>query len=255
MNAENMTYIHGNVYQVKVSDLCSNPNQARKHFGRTAMSELKESIAEYGLIHPITFTKVGDTLQLVSGERRLRAVKSLENGVIEAKYVDRDQLAIALAENLQREDLNAMEKAELIHQLRNDGKNLSQISKTIGKSVSSVSEMLSLNRLPEDIKSTCRTSDKYILTRLVQIAKASNFDEMRSQFKRYQKELAIGSRANKPKIDRAFLPEVMSQLNRAMTKIQSVEVDSMSKEDLCDFLTKLNEAEQIICRKANEIQL
>jgi ParB family chromosome partitioning protein len=254
-NTINTVHIPGSIYDITVADVNPNSDQPRKYFGREAMRELKESIADLGLINAVTFTKIEGHLQLVTGERRLRAVKALGLENIRAMYVDKNQLAITLAENFQREDLNPIEKAELLHKLKEHGYSQQKICALIKKSAASVSELLSLNRLPDDIKSVCRTSNKYVMTRLIKIAKAPDINTMRKQFKEYQKELNGGNRKSESKINQNRIQEVMVLLNRTSTKTQGIDIDSLSKEDACILLMKLNEVEQVICKKANEIRI
>jgi len=105
----------GNVAMISISSIEANPWQPRSEFEQTALNELTESIRVHGVIQPITVRKMGyDRYQLISGERRTRA--SLQAGLTEIPAFirvanDQDMLEMALIENIQRSDLNAIEVA------------------------------------------------------------------------------------------------------------------------------------------------
>ncbi|NBU02872.1 MAG: ParB/RepB/Spo0J family partition protein, partial [Bacteroidetes bacterium] len=105
----------GNVAMIAISSIEANPWQPRSEFEQTALNELTESIRVHGVIQPITVRKMGyDRYQLISGERRTRA--SLQAGLTEIPAFirianDQDMLEMALIENIQRSDLNAIEVA------------------------------------------------------------------------------------------------------------------------------------------------
>ncbi|NTV06888.1 MAG: ParB/RepB/Spo0J family partition protein, partial [Chlorobiaceae bacterium] len=105
----------GSIGSLPVEKIHPNPFQPRKEFDATALEELKNSIIENGVIQPVTVCRDGEGYQLISGERRLRAVtlagfKFIPAYVIEA-HDDSSKLELALIENIQREDLNAIEVA------------------------------------------------------------------------------------------------------------------------------------------------
>jgi len=165
---------------------------------------------------------------------------------IQAKYVDRNVEAISLAENFQREDLTPLEKAELILLLRTQhNATLAQISEYIGKSVSSVSELHSLNHLPEDIKHECRNSNNYVLTRLVQIAKTPGLKAKRQLFRTYQLELSGERYRREPRRDQNAISKLFTQLDRLKTDLLKVKTDQMSNKDISMLCDKINTIEQI----------
>jgi len=153
--------IEGENSQVKKIDLKliePNPYQPRKIFNQEELDELTQSIKEHGLIQPIIVRKAESDsgYQIVAGERRYRASKSLKLKEIEAIITDIDEqqmMEIALIENLQRKDLNPIEEAEAYQQLI-DTFNLvqAQLAKRVGKSRSSIANSLRLLKLPDEIK-------------------------------------------------------------------------------------------------------
>ena len=145
------------VTQVDVSSIFANPNQPRKVFDETALTELAASIAKHGVIMPIIVNKSGDRYMIIAGERRFRASKiaGLDKvPVIIKTYNERQIKEISLIENLQREDLNPIEAATAMRSLMNDY-DLTQedLADRIGKSRSAIANTLRLLTLsPEVIK-------------------------------------------------------------------------------------------------------
>lgn len=146
---------------VPVTNIRANPNQPRKDFDELRLQELSDSISQHGLIQPVTVRHLGHAkFELISGERRLRATKMAGLETIPA-YVreasDNDSIALALIENVQREDLNAIEVA-LGYQQLIDECSLTQeeVAKKVGKNRSTVTNMLRLLNLPAFIQAALK---------------------------------------------------------------------------------------------------
>jgi ParB family chromosome partitioning protein len=185
------TYEKGKLYDIPVSDLHADPNQPRKYKDKLEMAALKESIERDGLLQPVLFRQDEEgNLFIVSGERRFEAAKELEKETIQAMYTDGDPMELALIENLVREDLNVIDKAEALNRLmkENEYKN-TDLAKMFGKSDTNISEILSLNNLHENIKNECRKSNRYALRRLKSIAVTNNKQEQLGQFRKYKEQL------------------------------------------------------------------
>lgn len=150
----------GSISEVSISDIETNPYQPRKEFDQVALNELSESIKVQGLIQPITVRKNGNKYQLISGERRLRASKLAGLTQIPA-YVrsadDQQMLEMALIENIQRENLNAIEVA-LSFQMMIEECSLKpeQLGERVGKNRTTVSNYLRLLKLPPVIQASIR---------------------------------------------------------------------------------------------------
>lgn len=151
----------GSVNEIKVAEIQVNPFQPRTEFDEQALKELSESIKLQGLIQPITVRRVNaNSYQLISGERRLRASK-LAGLVTIPAYVrtanDQQMLEMALIENIQRENLNAIEVA-LSFQRMIDECNLKQeeLGDRVSKNRSTVTNYLRLLKLPPAIQSSIR---------------------------------------------------------------------------------------------------
>lgn len=144
------------VSQVPINDLVPSPLQPRKHFAEGSLDELRQSIDQLGIIQPLIIRRVDGQMELIAGERRWRASKllGLETvPVIERPSSDREVLEMALIENLQRQDLNAIEEAEGYVRLAKDfGLKQDIIAKRVGKSRASVANSMRLLDLQPSIQ-------------------------------------------------------------------------------------------------------
>ena len=147
----------GSISKIKLNLIHPNPNQPRKYFDEVALEELTASISEKGLISPLTVREVKSGYELIAGERRWRALKYLKKRTVPAYVLntknESDVMEMALIENLQREDLNAVEEAEA-YDILNKKYNLSHeaIAKAVGKKRVTISNALRLLKLPFDIR-------------------------------------------------------------------------------------------------------
>ena len=145
----------GQLYNLELSKLVPNPDQPRKVFSEDEIKNLADSINDKGLLQPILVKELEEgQIIIVSGERRFRAHLFLERETIPAWFTTGDAEELALVENLVREDLSAMETAEALKKLadRFGDKNHGELGKIIGKAPNTVSEILSLNGLSENIR-------------------------------------------------------------------------------------------------------
>ncbi|MBB6731713.1 ParB/RepB/Spo0J family partition protein [Cohnella zeiphila] len=144
------------VVEIPLAQLRANPYQPRKTFDDEAIKELAESIREHGVIQPIVVRTALRGFEIIAGERRFRASQLLGRPTIPAvvrSYSDQQVMEIALIENVQREDLNAIEIA-IAYQAIMDQFSLTQeeLSLKVGKSRSHIANFLRLLMLPEEIK-------------------------------------------------------------------------------------------------------
>ncbi|QAY67501.1 ParB/RepB/Spo0J family partition protein [Paenibacillus protaetiae] len=144
------------VVEIPLSELRPNPYQPRKHFEDNSIKELAESIKQHGVIQPIIVRTVLKGYEIIAGERRFRASQLIGNATIPAvvrSFSDQQVMEIALIENLQREDLNAIEVA-IAYQSLMDKFNLTQeeLSLKVGKSRSHIANFIRLLSLPAEIK-------------------------------------------------------------------------------------------------------
>ncbi len=144
------------IVEVKVSELRSNPYQPRQTFDQEKLVELANSIKEYGVIEPIIVTKSIKGYEIVAGERRKKACELIGKETIPAiikDFSDNEMMEIALLENIQRENLTAIEEAEAYSNLIKT-LNITQeaLAEKLGKSRVYVTNILGLLRLPEGVK-------------------------------------------------------------------------------------------------------
>jgi len=151
------------IINIPLEIICPNPNQPRKTFDSASISELAESIAEYGVIQPITVRKELRGYEIVAGERRYRACKSIGLPTIPAIVISADNnksAILALLENLQREDLCFFEIAEAYQNLlREQGMTQDELAKKVGKSQSTIANKLRLLKLSPHVKKLVREAE------------------------------------------------------------------------------------------------
>jgi ParB family chromosome partitioning protein len=150
-----------------------NPNQPRQVMGD--LSELIASIGEKGIIEPLVVRQRGDRFQIIAGERRYQA--SVQAGMRELPVVirevdDTEVIELALIENLQRKDLTPFEESEALHGLADRcGYTHEDLARRLGKSRSSVTESLSLNSMPAEVRNLCRLADISAKSLLLQVVR------------------------------------------------------------------------------------
>lgn len=150
------TTIQTNVVDIDVDEIVSNPYQPRTVFDDHAIEELAKTIHTHGVIQPIVVRRKGDGYELIAGERRLRAVKSLEWSTIPAivrEMNDAQTASAALIENLQREGLTPIEEAVAYQQLLElHGLTQESLAQRLGKGQSTIANKLRLLHLPNDVQ-------------------------------------------------------------------------------------------------------
>lgn len=144
------------VKELLITDIVANKYQPRNEFNEEALEELAESINQYGLLQPVIVRKVLNGYELIAGERRWRAAQ--KNGAktipaIVREYSDIETTEIALIENLQRENLNAIEEAGAYQRLVNEfGLTQEELAKKIGRGQSHIANFIRLLNLPEIVQ-------------------------------------------------------------------------------------------------------
>jgi ParB family chromosome partitioning protein len=145
------------VLQIPIEMVGANPFQPRTRFNESALQELTDSIKANGIIQPVILRRVAtDGYELVAGERRLRAAKLAGLDAVPAivrEVDDRRMMELALIENIQREDLNAIDEAKAFHALiQSVGLTHDEISERVGKQRSSITNSLRLLGLPPEVQ-------------------------------------------------------------------------------------------------------
>jgi ParB family transcriptional regulator, chromosome partitioning protein len=251
-----------------LSQIRPNPFQPREDFDLEAMEELVQSIREKGIIQPILVRPKGEFYELIAGERRLRAAKTLEIKEIPAIIKDandQDSLEIALIENIQRKELNPIEEARA-YQYLIDKFSLTQdeVSEVLGKARASVANILRLLKLPSEIQEEIKNgrisfahgrtlleiADINLQRRLVQdiIAKSLSVRELESIIKTSRPRLTTAKIRVKINTNDPYTKILEEELQRALsTKVRiskkkkrgNIVVEFYSQEDLERIVHKI----------------
>lgn len=175
---------------VPIEDIDPNPNQPRHSMGD--LSELIASIREKGVLEPILVRPVDHRFQIIAGERRYRA--AMDAGLGEIPCVIRDcsdaeTMEIALIENLQRKDLSPFEEADGLKALAEQyGYTHESMAERLGKSRTSITEVLSLTSMPEPVRQICRLADISSKSLLLQVVRQGDTHKMVAFIERVQRE-------------------------------------------------------------------
>tara|TARA_B100000131_G_scaffold244092_1_gene236801 strand:- start:1790 stop:2659 length:870 start_codon:yes stop_codon:yes gene_type:complete len=150
------------VTDIAINNISPNTQQPRRNFDKIAMDELTKSIEEKGVITPITVRKVKNRYEIIAGERRWRAAKLAKKRKLPAYVItvknEAEIMEIALIENIQRQDLNAMEESEAYSVLNSKfGLSHEKIAKAVGKKRVTISNSLRLLKLPLEIRKSLRS--------------------------------------------------------------------------------------------------
>jgi len=165
---------------IDIRRIVPNPHQPRKQFGD--LSDMVASIKEKGILEPILVRSHEGQFEIVAGERRYQAATAAGLQRVPCIEIDVDQrgmLEISLIENLQRKDLNPFEEAAAVQRLTEQFRYThEEIAKKLGKSRPVITEILSLNRIPEEVQDRCRQADIVSKSMLLQIVRQRSTDDM-----------------------------------------------------------------------------
>lgn len=227
-------YQKGRLHKLNPEELLPDPDQPRQALDEERLEELAASICRHGLLEPVLFRQSDEgQLYVVAGSRRLAASKRAQLRQIPAIVAEGDPVEIALVENLVRQDLTCIEESEAIDRLKErHDYSLTELSAIIGKSVPTVSEILSLTRLPEPIRDECRNDHDIARSILVEIAKLPSPEEMLELYNRYRqgglsrdqlRKRGQGQSRSKPSYTRLF--------RSFSRKITSIEISGMADKE------------------------
>jgi ParB family chromosome partitioning protein len=151
------------VLTIGIEEIRASPGQPRRHFDEAHLTELSESIRSRGVLLPLLVRKDGDGYLLIAGERRWRAAQRAglhELPVIVREVTEPEAFELALIENIQREDLNAVEEAEAYQRLiEHHGLTQEELAHRVGKDRSTIANAIRLLRLPDSIKEAVAAGD------------------------------------------------------------------------------------------------
>ncbi len=251
------------IREIKLTDLRSNPYQPRKTFNEESLSELTESIKEHGVFQPIIIKKSIKGYEIVAGERRVKASTNAGKETIPAiirNFTDEQMMEIALLENLQREDLSAIEEASAYMSLiKAMDLTQDQLAKRLGKSRSHITNMIGLLRLPKKIQEMI-SNQQISMGHARVLSKLENEEQIEILAKRIIKEglsvrkteiIAEGNkyarvnqinRGKKPESEYKYVENIMTE--KLGTKINirknKIEISFSSEKDLSRILEILN---------------
>jgi ParB family chromosome partitioning protein len=151
------------IVNVDINRITPNPRQPRTSFSEESINELANSIRQSGIAQPVLARLRGGNYELVAGERRWRAARAAGLTVVPAiikDFSDEQALELSIVENIQREDLNAMDEAEAYHRLYTEfNLDHNQIAEKVGKNRTTVTNMLRLLSLPAEIKTSLKKDE------------------------------------------------------------------------------------------------
>ena len=237
-------YTKGSIYQLDLATLRPDPAQARKYLDPARLAELTASVGKFGVLQPILFRQdePGAPIFVVAGERRVEACWAAGLTTIPGIFVSGNHREISLVENLLREDLTPIEEAEALDAIMTEqGYNQSQLSEMIGKSQPLISQALSLNKIPVDLRDQVRSKSAIPKAFLLVVAKLKTEPAMRVKLIKYLDKL------NNPAARPARLSKAAALLNRV--DILQVELANLAwqhwtdgeKQDLSDRLRNLQQ--------------
>jgi ParB/RepB/Spo0J family partition protein len=187
--------------KVNLDEIVSDPNQPRKFFHEEDLKYFAETIKVIGVLQPITARKGEDgEIFCVTGERRVRAARIAGKKTIHAIFIRPDakvnSLELSLIENLHRKGLKPLEEAESLQRLKEEHNYTdTDLARIMGRSRVTITELLSINRLPDQVKELCRFSD-ISKSALIRIA---SMDE--TKFDKYEEVLKLRRRHPRPKTE------------------------------------------------------
>ncbi len=236
------TYKKGKLYQLELIRLQIDPKQPRKYMDPLAMEEMTVSVAKHGILQPIIFRadeEGGDPI-IVAGERRVEAAKKAALLTIPAIFVEGNHAEIALVENLLRQDLTPVEEAEGLKALMTEQKyTQEQLGVIIGKAQNTLSEILSLNKLPQEVRDECRGDRTISKNALIAIAKKKQARGMTTAYIAYKAKQQKG-KTSRQKKDANELQGIFDMMNKTMTKVRSIDTSAWSDDKRENFRNYLN---------------
>lgn len=245
--------VKGKLYDLSIASLKQDPDQPRKYFDEQALAELQTSIARHGVLQPILVRKgSGASYVIVSGERRFQAARLAGLTTIPAILTDGNPAEISIIENLLRENLTAIEEAEAIEQLRAiNSYQLSDLGAILGKAVSTISEILSLNRLPEEVKDDCRRDPRTTRGVLVEIARERDPAKMLSLYRRCRESGLtrgeIRKKSSRPKSVRSRVD--FAFLGSCSDRIYTMDLNELDAEQKVTLRSELEKLRSFVSQK------
>ena len=264
---ENTSENGNSALQLKISEIEPNRSQPRKSFDQSALEELADSLREVGVIQPLIVRPVATGgYQIVTGERRWRAAQMAgltEVPAVIRELTDREVDEIALIENLQREDLDAIEEAQgYKHLVEEYGMTQEQVASRVGKSRPAVSNSMRLLELPDGVTQLIKMGELSAGHARALLTLPTDEDKLRLGMMAARKGMSVRDverlvktekqknekKAAKPKLRESVYDEVQLALSEALGRRVRIsgsggrgtlEIDFFSVEELCDMANRL----------------
>lgn len=246
------TYEKGKLYHLSMSLLSPDPEQPRKFFDEQALAELQASIVSHGVLQPILVREgVEGNFIIVSGERRYQAARNSGLETIPAILTDGEPAEISIIENLLRENLTAIEEAEAIERLRGlHDYRLAELATALGKSDSTISEILTLNKLPTEVKNDCRNDPKTARGILAVIARQKTPDKMLALYSKYKESgLTRGEVIKKTAPKAIKKPLTAVDVSLWAEKLDTIVIADMTAEEKIAMLLEVEKLRSVAYQK------
>ena len=248
-------YLPNQLYQVPLAEIQPGPAQPRKYIDPVGLDEMTASVSQVGIIQPVVCRQDQSTLIVysVAGDRRCAAARKAGLTTVPAIFIDgANYPEIALVENLLRQDLNPVEEAEALQRLMDiRACQQDQLAQIIGKAKSTISESLSLNRLPQAIRDECRKDPSVPKNVLVEIARKKQERGMLTKFQQYRekqaKAAAKTSEGSAPAERKQTSAEaIANSIDSMASKIGDLEFPDFSKENRTRILEAMNSLKETL---------
>lgn len=242
------SYVRNRLYFISLNELQPDPDQPRKYLDPAALQELTESIRQHGVLQPILFRQdKGGLVYVVAGERRCAAARMAGLVSIPAVYTESANYdELALIENILRSDLTPVEEAEALGRLmKSHAYQQDDLARIIGKSKTNISETLSLNKLPQQVRDECRKDPSIAKRVLIEIARKRQERSMLNAYWQYkakmnpQKKSPPGGKVSKAQ-------GTFNAMDATQRKITTLDIQTLSPEDKESFVIAMENLRQAI---------
>jgi ParB family chromosome partitioning protein len=238
-------YARNQLYLISLNELQPDPDQPRKYLDTAALQELTESIRQHGVLQPILFRQdKGGLVYVVAGERRCAAARMAGLVSIPAVYTESANYdELALIENILRSDLTPVEEAEALDRLmKSHTYQQDDLVRIIGKSKTNISETLSLNNLPQQVRDECRKDPSVPKNVLITIARKKQERSMLNEYLKYKSRMNPKKSRTGGKTTKA--QSTFNAMDNTERKIQTLDVQTLSLEEKQSFIIALGNIKQ-----------
>ena len=245
-------YEKGQLYQLELAHLQADPNQPRKFMDPQALEDLTESIRQHGVLMPILFRQNAalEANVVVAGERRVEAAKMAGLTTIPAIYLggndaivspEANYAEIALVENLLRQDLTAVEEAEALDRLMTEQNyTQEQLGAIIGKARTTVTDILTLNKLPQEIRDECRGNTAVTRKTLITIARKKQARSMVTAWNKVKEKQAKEAAGGQRQARTALTPDAHREwIDKTNAKLATIDPAAWTAEEITAFAASL----------------